>query len=302
MPNQSDPTQPVINPPAPADTSPAIPDFQTADIPPIPADNSQAPVVNDQPESSPDLPPIISPPPKKKFGGGKIIATILGFLILVGGLGTGIVLVKQQQDIREKAADKATCNETGACGGCGEAQQECANKEGCKWQKTGTTKVCSESAPCGVIGGPNCTVITCSGKCVSSGGPTPTATPTSTPTSTPTPTPTSPGVLGECIGVKAYNKNWKPIDPESNTLKEGDVIYFAIQGKGGSEKYDKAQFKIKNVQLPVILDKKPGFGFYHVYVILKADIGRSITTKARIHHEDWGWSETIGWTEDWPED
>ncbi|MFH1863883.1 MAG: hypothetical protein ABIJ85_03185 [bacterium] len=56
------------------------------------------------------LPPIIPPSkPKKRFGGGKMIATILGLLVLVGSLGAGIILVKQQQDIREKAAGGDLC-------------------------------------------------------------------------------------------------------------------------------------------------------------------------------------------------
>ncbi|MBU0998506.1 hypothetical protein KJ570_03195 [Patescibacteria group bacterium] len=52
-----------------------------------------------------DIPSVIVPneKPKKKFG-GKTIATILGILVLLGGIGTGILLLKQSQDIREKAA------------------------------------------------------------------------------------------------------------------------------------------------------------------------------------------------------
>lgn len=52
-------------------------------------------------------PVITSSQPKKKFAGGKgkIIATILGIFLLVGGVGAGIVLVNQQQDVRERADD-----------------------------------------------------------------------------------------------------------------------------------------------------------------------------------------------------
>ncbi|MBL7036348.1 hypothetical protein ISR94_00680 [Candidatus Microgenomates bacterium] len=41
----------------------------------------------------------------KKFGGGKgkFIATILGIFLLVGSIGAGVILVQQQQDIRERA-------------------------------------------------------------------------------------------------------------------------------------------------------------------------------------------------------
>jgi hypothetical protein len=60
------------------------------------------PEISDAPSPPTDLPPIISRP-QKKFGGKKIIATILGFLVLIGSLGAGVILVNQQQDIREKA-------------------------------------------------------------------------------------------------------------------------------------------------------------------------------------------------------
>ncbi|WKZ25305.1 MAG: hypothetical protein QY322_02845 [bacterium] len=42
--------------------------------------------------------------PSKKFGGGKVIATILGLFLLIGGVGAGTYLVQQNQDIREKAS------------------------------------------------------------------------------------------------------------------------------------------------------------------------------------------------------
>lgn len=44
-------------------------------------------------------------PPKKKFAGGKVIATILGLFLLVGGVGAGVFLTSQDQNISEKASD-----------------------------------------------------------------------------------------------------------------------------------------------------------------------------------------------------
>lgn len=60
------------------------------------------------------MPPIISTP-KKKFAGGKIIATILGLFLLVGGVGAGIILVQQNQNISEKAVVIACATEGGTC-------------------------------------------------------------------------------------------------------------------------------------------------------------------------------------------
>lgn len=47
----------------------------------------------------------ISSNPRKKFAGGKVIATILGLFLLVGGVGAGVMLTQQNQDIRENACD-----------------------------------------------------------------------------------------------------------------------------------------------------------------------------------------------------
>ena len=41
--------------------------------------------------------------PAKKFGGGKLVATFLGILLLVGGIATGVILVQNPQLLEEKA-------------------------------------------------------------------------------------------------------------------------------------------------------------------------------------------------------
>lgn len=70
---------------------------------------------------------------KKKFAGGKgkIIATILGIFLLVGGVGAGFVLVRQNQNIQEQAAkNNKQCEDIGnpkarqACWAAEEAAQE----------------------------------------------------------------------------------------------------------------------------------------------------------------------------------
>lgn len=106
--NQNNPNpQPPVTPVIPSsDDIPSLPpDFQNVS----PQAGSSAPI---------NLPPVISSPPQKKFGTGKIIATILGILLLVGGVGAGIVLTQQSQIFQGKAMDK-TCNDssTGPCPG-----------------------------------------------------------------------------------------------------------------------------------------------------------------------------------------
>jgi hypothetical protein len=107
MPNQSDPNQnsPLIpTVPIAADLPPLPPEFQKASSEtqnkPDQATQGSAAPVNTTP---PSFSPIVSGSPKKKFGGGRIIATILGILLLVGGVGAGILLTRQNQDVREKA-------------------------------------------------------------------------------------------------------------------------------------------------------------------------------------------------------
>jgi len=145
MPNQ-DPIQSPQNTAAPADPQtansspvrepPAAPPviFPQSDLPPfppafqdLPKDDTTntndikmpQPVVVETPGSS--APPDVSstiPKPKKKFGGGKIIATILGLVVLVGGVGAGIILTRQQQILKPRAENNCgaqNCDSTEVC-------------------------------------------------------------------------------------------------------------------------------------------------------------------------------------------
>ena len=120
MPDQNNPadTNPTGTPPAPPDVPagdasvpppfpPETPPIEGAAPPPDMGTGSAAP--------SYDIPPVVTPIGKPKGGGRKVIATILGLLVLVGGLGAGIILVRQQQDIREKAAVIDCVGEGGTC-------------------------------------------------------------------------------------------------------------------------------------------------------------------------------------------
>ncbi|MFZ3301717.1 MAG: hypothetical protein WA152_03330 [Microgenomates group bacterium] len=125
----------------------SLPPVPTDDMPPIVMEDTTPPMLstNDLPlanaQTTPETTPTVELPKtdsgsaapsddvvmapvittqKKKFAGGKVIATILGLFLLVGGLGAGIVLVDQNQNIEEKA---------GACnGGCGPGS-ECGGED-----------------------------------------------------------------------------------------------------------------------------------------------------------------------------
>jgi hypothetical protein len=112
MPNQQTNQPTGLNPPViapPVDLPPLPPDISSQGSPAQSVSQSDATTgATDQPTSPVGPTPpgdssIISSSPKKKFGGGKIIATILGVLLLVGGVGAGIYLTQQRQIFEEKA-------------------------------------------------------------------------------------------------------------------------------------------------------------------------------------------------------
>ncbi len=113
------PISPATNTPSaffPQEDTPPVPAFQavTTEVPsqPIPESSpapTEAPADTGSAAPIDAFAPTISSP-KKKFGGGKVIATILGLFVLIGGVGAGIFLTQQQQLFNQKAADAGTCN------------------------------------------------------------------------------------------------------------------------------------------------------------------------------------------------
>ncbi len=154
---QDEPSPPVMPAAPPLEPLPSMDSSDLPPAPPIVEPSTPGIPTEDTGGAAPtfDISSTISgtPPPKKKFGGRKFVATILGLLVLVGGLGAGIILVQQQQDIREKAA------------GClGLSQSACAANTDCKWSGntclTSTTSnactraggVCYSGRSCSSIG------------------------------------------------------------------------------------------------------------------------------------------------------
>jgi hypothetical protein len=141
--NQPNPIAPAAVAPVPVTDTP-IPSFPPIDDiapPPPPVMTQNAP---DQPTDT--SPPMTSGPGRRKLGkNGKIIATVLGILLLVGGVGAGVVLVQQQQEIREKAADPCCGGNvdcmTWDCTDAGMRQQWC--------QKNMGQNYCGQTGSCG---------------------------------------------------------------------------------------------------------------------------------------------------------
>ena len=86
-----------------ANTTPPVSDTVKQDaINPSPADNTKVSTSNGSAAPGDDLvmPQVIgTTTPKKKFAGGKVIATILGLFLLVGGIGAGVFFTVPNDEI-----------------------------------------------------------------------------------------------------------------------------------------------------------------------------------------------------------
>jgi len=132
------PSAPEITDVPPPPVTPIVPTEQKSDaaepfVEAAPGGVTPSGAANDS-----TIPPVITTSggkPKGRFGGrmgkkGKIVATILGLLFLVGSVGAGVLLVQRNQDISEKAGvttnitDKVTISQNqidiclGAIGKC----------------------------------------------------------------------------------------------------------------------------------------------------------------------------------------
>src|SRR3989344_606304 len=133
MPNDNTPTDPkddgtqpttsanpnpstLKTPPDPQQNfTPGVPgqdDFPSQTITQSPSEStsSQGVAASEATVNAPQEPEIITAPhAPKKYGGTKIIATIFGILLLIGGVTAGVILVQRQQQIAEKAASGKEC-------------------------------------------------------------------------------------------------------------------------------------------------------------------------------------------------
>lgn len=94
------------------------------------------------------MPAVVTSGPRKKFAGGRVIATILGLFLLVGGIGAGVFLTEQNQNIQEKADSCSTACAPGpgtgpgtaACNACNNANTPTACP--CGFNGSGTCRSC----------------------------------------------------------------------------------------------------------------------------------------------------------------
>ena len=244
MPDQNNPTDANLNPPqvTPPGEPSQLPTLPVSDVPPPapmdipPADASlPPPFPPDAGSAAPnfDIPPVITPgQPNKKFGGKRVIATILGLLVLVGGLGAGVILVRQQQDIREKAA--GTCYQD--CLADGNTPSECRAACPTTTCTPGQSKNCTTGESC--PGKQYCSSSNQWGPCLDiadncPAGPTARPAPTSPP---PTATPNTCALSQRDPNSQGYCDRSAPNTADCTDAKEGDDCSIRSSCGGGTGK------------------------------------------------------------------
>ena len=222
-----------------------------------------------------DISPVVSDnnKPKKKLG-GKTIATILGILILVLGIGAGVFLLNQQQEIRTKAG--ACCNASGQPEGGLNGEYNYGTCE--------SPYVCTNTGTSLCRGGYECKL---GGNPTNPPGPTNPPAPTNTPLP-PTPTGT-PSIGAQCLDIKAYDTTWKLLTiSDLANLSEGDKVRFTVIGNATSGAFDKAKFTINSSVQPETTAKKPNSEEFYVEYTIPAGI-TAFTIDAQVHHLTQGW-------------
>lgn len=239
---------------------------------------------------------------KKKFAGGKVIATILGLFLLVGGLGAGIILVDQNQNIEEQAGARCVCmNQNGVNAGHGECVNNICVCDGGREVKADRCRDggTDDTGPalrerCNYLERtyPQCFPISGSTDPVCAYEVTSDCSVFEEPEPTPEPTPpptTPPSISASCQNVKAYSSTWTLLtNTQLSQLKVGDSVNFCVTGVATGGSFNKAKFTINNVAQAETTTVRPSStDFCQPYVIPAATTNFSV--KAQINHVTLGW-------------
>lgn len=299
--------------------------------------NASSPQPAERPPLTKDTPTFASPSPtplqqpgpvittEDPKGGDKgknkrVVATILGIILLLAAVGAGVFLVGQQQEIREQAKAKGCIDYSFFyTGGLSDIGSFC---EGNNVTRSDKPNLVANSLhiSCSDTINPDGTAekSDLAGHLVASffitkydedrnvkktcgeqttptpiptptDGPTPTANPSPTLSPTPTLTPTPPAIGAACLDVKAYDTGWNQLSSgDLASLKPGDIIRFAVGGTTTSGGFDKARFTINGTLRTEVTAQKPGSDeFYDEYTV-PAGI-TNFTVNAEIHHTSLDW-------------
>ena len=250
------------------------------------------------------LPPIISSMPRKKFGGGRVIATLLGILLLVSGVGAGLILTTQQQLFQPQAKAKRCIdignpNERKKCelnaGGGSQTNNPSCTCPG------GTGASCSGCKTGDLVGGTG--QIYCA-TCSLSGGATICAkgyTPDASHTGCVPMTGGGGGGGGgsssaQCSSVTAYSSTWSPLTSSGlSAATVGETVNFCVGGTTSAGGFDMAKFTItaNGTDGSPIQSSTKGQGAAASLFCTSYQIPSGITSfsiKGQIHDSSLGWS------------
>lgn len=253
---------------------------------------------------------ITAPHTPQKYGGKKIIATIFGIFVLIGGIAAGVLLVQRQQELREKAASGSACDHSPDCVLVDNAQNsgsrtversiayvDITDKDYHRYEPGETDDGCRKVSISGNTvtwerygDGPNCKDVSNVQIWMGQGEITPTETPKNTPTPTQPPCVTQPpSITAECSNVKAYDTNWNQLSQtQLGQLEAGTTIKFTVSGTASSGSFDKARFSVNSAGLGETALKKPGSDEFYIDYTLPTNT-TSFNVSAQIHHSSIGW-------------
>lgn len=287
---------------------------ENLDNPPVSVNQPSTPSENSGLEAS-----VVAPSNSDNKKNTKVIATVLGIILLIGAVATGVFLVSSEQEIRigawdcrnyvfevnqdgvvnvrngstrDEPAQQAKVYINGTlvatldvpalnAGGAATIGTVSVPTNGFSWEVIGT-KDCEDSGRFDAQPTPTPTTIP-------TPTPTPTGKPSPTPIPSPTPTPSPPPIGASCLDVVAYDTDWNQLSmSDLAVLQEGDVVRFAVAGSTTSGFFDKARFTINGTLRPEVTAQKPGSDeFYDEYTIPEGT--ENFTVSAQIHHSSLGW-------------
>lgn len=256
----------------------------------------------EQTDPSFDIPTIVSTKPKSKFGGKKLAATIVGILLLVGAVAAGVVLVRQNQEIREQAAENEyhitlnyQCNGLDVVVGLDFPVQLQVYADfapldvgddgdpDTTWQDQITWMIPAGNAGTYHFDFPQKP----SGWWMRAGVKKPPYTPhlATQMAVAERQLPVCETPSANCRNITAWDTDWVSLTPSDLTLlQEGDVVRFVVAGQASSGTFDKAKFTINGTVLPETTAVRPGGTneFYSEYTVPAGTT--SFTVSAQIHH------------------
>lgn len=225
---------------------------------------------------------------------GKIIATVLGIVLLVGGVAAGVLLVQRQQEFREKATVDDICTQSPNCfvidnpGDSGSFPVEgivfnvyltadqvhsftpTVQDVGCysveieddhiNWERQGTDPECEE-------------IFSLQVWMLEDGGGGEEASP----------------IEAICNNIIIYDTEWNQLSADDlGELAAGDTIRLAVGGSTNEGEIDMVKFTINETELAPTSTKRDDTGeFYEEYVVPEGI--EQISVSVQMHHTELGW-------------